>query len=110
MQVQRAKVYLLIALKQFTHSTGVTQAQRDVLSKGLTCNGAKLLDVPCSDGERISPSDLVPNGFQLLMNAAKRKRSGAEGGAHSSSKRGSGVAIVSKKVIVSVFLSPLNEN
>ncbi|CAM9401545.1 unnamed protein product [Ascophyllum nodosum] len=82
---------------------GLTGGQRDVLSRGLVSNGAKLLDFPSDPGDsgsRLSPSDLLPDGCRLLKNAArsssKRKHSGG-GEERSAGKKGPGSGTVSRE-------------
>lgn len=64
-------------------SVGLSQAKRQILSKGLASNAATLLDFPPGDSNGASPSSLVPSASDLFAggpakgSSSKRKRLGS---------------------------------
>lgn len=72
-------------------SAGLSQAKRQIFSKGLVSNAATLLEFPQADSNGASPSSssLMPNapalfaGVPAKSSSSKRKRSGSLGGSSS---------------------------
>lgn len=74
-------------------SAGLSQAKRQIFSKGLVSNAATLLDFPPGDSNGASSSSLLPSASGLFAggpakgSSSKRKRSGSFGGSSSGSRK-----------------------